>query len=184
MSTCGLSYGIVLDPAKPLDRRRVTSPCVVSRRYVLSHAPEVSSERCLSPHQALGSDRAGHEHPVPAPDNAWSFPATCVPSSAGQFVRRNPAGACWWHTWTGRSSDRILQNRDRRAQRSVCSVAGNSVPDCRLVTERQTGCQSRRDGVPATPPIRQEPALRVLPSASERISDRAWIGRARFSASD
>ena len=98
---------------------RVTSPCAVSRRYVLSHAPEVSSERCLSPHQALGLDRAGHEHPVPAPDNAWSFPATCAPSSAGQFVRRNPAGACSWHTWIGRSSDRILRDRGRRVPRSV-----------------------------------------------------------------
>src|SRR5580700_10559346 len=126
MSTCGLSYGIVLDPAKPLDRRRVTSPCVVSRRYVLSHAPEVSSERCLSPHRALGLDRAGHEHPVPARGNAWSFPATCAPSSAGQFVRRNPAGAYWWHTWTGRSSDRILQDREATAPLHSCFPSSSS----------------------------------------------------------
>ena len=132
---------------------RVTFPCTVSRRYVVSRAQEVSSERCLSPHQVLGLDRAGHAHPVRAPDNAWSFPGTCVPSSAGRFARQNLAEACWWHTWTGRSSDRILRDRDRRAQRSVCSVAGNSVHDCPSVTERRTDCQSIRDGVPATRPV-------------------------------
>jgi hypothetical protein len=152
----------------------------------LRHEQQVKARQrgFLSAHRALGSDRAGHEHRVPAPDSAWSFPKTCAPSSAGPFVRRNPAGACWWRTWTGRSSDRILRDRGRRVPRSVCSAAGNSVPDSRSATERRTGCQSIRDGVSATPPIRPEPALRVLLNVLGRISDRVWRWPGRSSASD
>jgi hypothetical protein len=109
------------DPPNLEIRMRVTSPCAVSG----PHAREVFSKRCLSPHQAIGSDRAGHEHPVRAPDNAWSFPGTCAPSSAGRFVRRNPAEACWWHTWTGRSVLRSNSSGSRPA-RSATSLQRRS----------------------------------------------------------
>src|ERR1700733_14210401 len=39
---------------------------------------------------------------------------------------------------------------------------------------KRTGCQSIRDGVPTTPPIRPESALRLLPTASGRIF--IWFG--------
>ena len=60
----------------------------------MSHASEVSSERCLSLHQVLGLDRAGRAHPVRAPDNAWSFQRLVPhPVLHGSYVETSPEHA-------------------------------------------------------------------------------------------